>query len=104
MKILLDECVPFKLKSKLASHRVYSVKMMAWAGIKNGELITLADSQFDIFITIDKNLSYQQNLNRIRMAIVLISVSNNKLNTILEKSDSLNRLISDMEPSKFYII
>jgi hypothetical protein len=48
MKILLDECVPFKLRYSLADHHVYSVKMMSWAGIKNGELIALADKQFDM--------------------------------------------------------
>ena len=104
MKILLDECVPFKLKNVLSGHHVYSVNMMAWAGVKNGDLIKLADNQFDVFITIDKNLSYQQNLSRIRMAIVLISVKNNKVDTILSKSNELLKLLSDLKPAQFYTV
>ena len=53
MKILIDECAPFKLSKLLHGHSVYSVHMMKWAGIKNGELIKIADEKFDLFITID---------------------------------------------------
>jgi predicted nuclease of predicted toxin-antitoxin system len=104
VKILLDECVPFKLRYALGDHHVYTVKMMGWSGIKNGELITLADEQFDLFITIDKNLSYQQNLKRLRMAVVLISVPNNKVDTILKRAPELVALITDMHGPGFHFI
>lgn len=104
MKILLDECVPFKLRYSLADHHVYSVKMMNWAGIKNGELIALADKQFDIFITIDKNLSYQQNLSRLRTAVVRISVPNNKLDTILQRAPDLLAVIGKLHGPGFHFV
>lgn len=104
MKILLDECVPFKLKAVLQGHHVYSVHMMGWSGIKNGDLIARADSQFDIFITIDKNLSYQQNLTRLRMAIILIAVGNNKVETVLVKSKELLEAIAVIQKSEFYTV
>ena len=78
--------------------------MMNWVGVKNGELIALADKEFDCFITIDKNLRYQQNLDRVRMSIVLLEVSNNRLGTILEKSDKLNELLNGELNNGFFTI
>ncbi len=63
MKILLDECVTKHLKPYLASHEVSTVKEMNWSGIKNGKLMTLCvENNFDILLTIDKNLQHQQNV------------------------------------------
>lgn len=104
MKILLDECVPWKVRSVLIGHRVFTVHMMGWTGVKNGELIRLADEQFDVFLTIDKNLAYQQNLKRLRMAIVLLSVPNNKVATILEKTPKVVDLLVQLQPSQFYTV
>ena len=63
MRILLDECVPRPLKREFAGHDVRTVREMGWTGKKNGELIQLlvADG-FEAFVTVDQNLSYQQNL------------------------------------------
>ena len=104
MKILIDECAPFKLSQLLHGHSVYSVQMMKWAGVKNGELIKIADEKFDLFITIDKNLKYQQNLSRIRMAIVLIEVNNNRIENVLKAAATLPDLLNSIETGKFYII
>jgi len=64
MKILLDECVTHKLKPYLDPHEVSTVRDQGWPGLKNGELLSLAHSKFDVFLTIDQNLRYQQNLLR----------------------------------------
>jgi len=101
MKILLDECVPFKLKSLLIGHHVYSVQMMGWDGVKNGDLIKLADSEFDLFVTIDKNLRYQQNLSRTRMSIILISVRDNKVATIIGRVPELLAALNTIVPSQY---
>ena len=53
MKILLDECLPKKLKKEIINHQVITVPEQGWAGIKNGELLKLASSSFDAFITIE---------------------------------------------------
>lgn len=63
MKILLDECTPRILKRRLSGFEVATVQEMNWAGIKNGELLALAEDQFDVFITTDRNLRYQQKLS-----------------------------------------
>ena len=62
MKVLLDECVPRKLKRELTEHEVLTVTEYGWSGIKNGKLLTLAEAEFDVFLTIDQNLKYQQNV------------------------------------------
>ena len=58
-KIILDENLPHRLVRLFPGHEVVSVQFQGWGGIKNGELIQLIDSDFDIFVTADKNLKYQ---------------------------------------------
>ena len=62
MKVLLNECVPRKLRRELADHEVLTVTQHGWSGIENGELLALAQEEFDVFLTVDQNLTYQQNL------------------------------------------
>ena len=59
MRVLLDECLPRRLKSHLTPHAVVTVPEVGWAGLKNGELLARADGQFDAFVTIDRNLTSQ---------------------------------------------
>ena len=59
MKVLLDECVPRKLKREIANHEVVTVTEQGWSGIENGELLKLAATEFDVFLTVDQNLSFQ---------------------------------------------
>lgn len=55
MKLLLDECIDRRLAKDLEGHDVKTVPQMGWAGIKNGALLTLAEQDFDVFITVDRN-------------------------------------------------
>ncbi len=75
MKILIDESLPRYLKRVLADHDVQTVQDMGWAGLKNGPLLTQAASLFDLFLTADKNLRYQQNL-RGRILSIIVFPSN----------------------------
>ena len=68
MKILLDECVDERLAYDFAGHDVLTVRQMGWKGKQNGELLALAEKQFEAFVTTDRNLSFQQNLTRFRIA------------------------------------
>jgi hypothetical protein len=72
MKIIIDECVPSIVKRSLPSRNIASVQEMGWSGIKNGKLLRLVAADFDIFITSDKNLRYQQNLSGLDLAIILL--------------------------------
>ncbi len=68
MRVLLDECLPRKLKLELTGHDVKTVTEMGWAGLKNGELLRAAAGQFDAFITVDRNLPAQQRVDQLQRA------------------------------------
>lgn len=72
-----------ELKREIANHEVVTVTEQGWSGIKNGELLNLAATEFDIFLTVDQNLSFQQNLRNFNMGIILMVARNNRLKTLL---------------------
>ena len=79
MNLLLDECLDQRLARDLTSHFVRTVPQMGWAGIKNGQLMGLAAQQFDVFITVDRNLSFQQNLPKFSIAVLVLHAPTNRL-------------------------
>ena len=70
MNILLDECTPRVVKRHLTGHNTRTVQEMGWAGYKNGDLLAAAEGQFDVFITTDKNLRYQQSFTGRKIAVL----------------------------------
>jgi hypothetical protein len=86
MKILLNESLPRKLKNYFGNeHKVYSVRDKGWLGQKNGALLKLmVDDGFDFFVTVDRNLPYQQNLERLPLTIFILCAANNRLETLAE--------------------
>jgi hypothetical protein len=72
MNILLDECTPHAVKRRLPHLAIRTVQEMGWSGVKNGALLKLADQQFDVFITTDQNLRFQQNLTQVKLAFLLL--------------------------------
>ena len=97
MKVLLDECVPRKLKREIANHEVVTVTEQGWSGIENGELLNLAATKFDIFLTVDQNLSFQQNLKNFNIAIILMVARNNRLKTLLPLMPAVRVAIDDVK-------
>ena len=82
MNILLDECVPARLGRLLTGHSVTTVPRRGWAGIKNGDLLKLAEKEYDVFVTVDRKLSVQQDLTAFDIAVVLIRSRSNRLEDI----------------------
>lgn len=72
MKIIIDECVPSIVKRGLADRDIVTVQQMGWAGVKNGKLLSLVAPDFDVFITSDQNLRYQQNLSSFGIAVIVL--------------------------------
>ncbi len=72
MKILIDESLPRYLKQPLQAHQVFTVQEMGWTGITNGALLAKANNEFDVLLTADKNLRYQQNLSGLTLAIIVL--------------------------------
>jgi hypothetical protein len=75
VRVLLDEC----LKRELLGHDVRTAPEMGWAGKSNGELLTLAARDFDVFLTTDRNLSFQQNVSAVDIAVVVLVAQSNRI-------------------------
>lgn len=84
MRILLDECVPRPLRDELLGHDIVTVPEMGWSGKKNGELLMLmSQSGFEVLLTTDRHLRYQQNLASYQITfIVMLSPSNRLANLV----------------------
>jgi predicted nuclease of predicted toxin-antitoxin system len=84
MKILLDESLPKKLKKEFGSeHEVLSVRDMEWLGQKNGSLLKLmTENNFELFVTVDRNLQYQQKIDKLPLTIAVLCANNNRLETL----------------------
>ncbi len=102
MRILLDECVPWPLYKLLAGHECVSVQQRGWRGIKNGELLRLAEPEFDLFITTDQNIRYQQNLAGRRIPILVLST--NDIRRIRTAATSIQSAIASMKPLEFRLL
>ena len=79
MKILLDECIDRRLTKEFVGYDIKTVPQMGWAGIKDNELLVIAATEFDVFITVDRNLSFQQNLTQFDIAVIVLQASSNRL-------------------------
>lgn len=105
MKILLDECVTKRLKPYLIEFEVFTVSEMKWNGIKNGKLMTLCvDNYFDLLLTIDKNLMFQQNLNKYKLTIAVLNTSTSKIEELVLFMPSFKAQVEKLEKYKAYII
>ena len=97
MKILLDENLPKQLKTDFGpDYEVATVRDMGWLGKKNGELLKLiVSNDFDYFVTIDKNLRYQQNLDSIDLNIFLLLALNNRRETLQALVEKIKEKITE---------
>ena len=82
MRVLLDECLPRRLKRELVGHDVSTAPEIGWASKKNGQLLSLAQVDFDIFLTSDRNLSHQQNLSTLDIAVVVLVAPSNRIDDL----------------------
>jgi hypothetical protein len=105
MKVLLDECVTKKLKPYLIDFDIFTVTEMGWSGVKNGKLMTLCvENNFDVLLTIDKNLIYQQNLDKYKVTIAVFNCKSSKIEEFLPFVKSFTKQINDFEKHKSYLI
>jgi predicted nuclease of predicted toxin-antitoxin system len=79
MKILLDECIDRRLSREFVGYEIKTVPQMGWAGIKDRELLVLAEVEFDIFVTADRNLSFQQNLSQFDLSLIVLQAQSDRL-------------------------
>ena len=103
MKILLDESLPRKLRNDFGTeHEVWTVRDKAWLGKKNGELLQLmTESKFDLFVTVDRNLKFQQNLTLFSLTIIVLCGVDNRRNTLKEL---LPKIFQQLNSSNFHTV
>ncbi|MBI3698349.1 MAG: DUF5615 family PIN-like protein [Acidobacteria bacterium] len=97
MRVLLDECVNPRLKEAFSGHEVRTVADQGWKGLKNGELLLRAEREFDVFLTIDRNLEHQQNLRRFRLGVVVAHVPDNRMESYGPIVAELRRAVEAVE-------
>lgn len=105
MKILLDECVTKRLKKQLVEFEVFTVRELELSGIKNGKLMTYcAENNFDILLTIDKNLMFQQNLDKYPLTIVVLNCFTSKIEELVTFMPSFKSQVDSFEKHRAYIV
>ena len=105
MKILLDECIPRKLKPLLVGHACRTVSEAGYAGKKNGELLQMAEhAAFDVFLTLDRGILHQQNLAARKISLVLLRTPSSRLSDIKPFVPALLDLLSKITAASVHKI
>ena len=100
MRVLLDECVPRTLRKELLGHEVVTVAEAGWAGVKNGELPQRAAGRFDLLLTVDRNLEYQQNFAGLALAVIVVHAPSNDIAVLRPLMPAVLAAISETKPGK----
>src|SRR5688572_20172548 len=98
MRILLDEDLPRRLAVMLVGHEVSTVQRSGWAGIKNGKLLALATREFDVFVTMDGNLEFQQNLATLPIAELVVEAASNRMEHLIPLVPGILRELGRIPP------
>jgi hypothetical protein len=98
MRVLLDECIPRALRKELPGHDVKTVAEVGWAGVKNGELLQLAAREFDLLLTVDRNLEYQQNFAGLTLAVVVVHAPSNNVGVLRPLMSAVRAAMSESKP------
>jgi predicted nuclease of predicted toxin-antitoxin system len=102
LKILLDESVPHIVQTRLSHLDIRTVQDMGWAGIKNGELLRRAETEFNVFVTADQQLLYQQNLSGRTLAIIVLPT--NQVRTVVSLLPAIEESLKRVQPGVFLTI
>ena len=97
-RVLLDECVDRGLSKEITEHDVLTVPEAGWASIKNGELLSRAHAEFDVFITTDRNLMFQQNLPKFDLAVIVLAAKTNRLQDLFPLVPKILDAIGSAKP------
>ena len=104
MRVLIDECLDWRLARGLPGHTVTSVQRMGWAGVKNGRLLALAEQQFDVLITGDRNVSFQQDIPQFRIAVVVLAAASTQLKDTLPLIPPLLAMLPQLQPGTVTVL
>lgn len=104
MRILLDHMIPHRLRHRIEGD-VFTAKYMGWEGLQNGNLLEAADeAAFDVLVTNDKRMRYQQNLARYRVAILQLDAPSNDVNDMLPLVPRINEALKSIPSGGFMVV
>jgi predicted nuclease of predicted toxin-antitoxin system len=101
MRILLDESLPRRLRGVFTGHDVVTVVEAGWSGVTNGELLQLASKHFDLFVTADQNLQYQQNLDVLPIAVAVLVARDTRFVSLRFPAEELLSQLPGLVPRSF---
>jgi predicted nuclease of predicted toxin-antitoxin system len=100
MRILLDESVPRKLAFELTAHETQTVQKRGWAGLKNGALLRAASQEFEVLVTADSNLEFQQNPATLPIAVIVLLAVNNRIETLRPLVPDVMEALKTIQPGQ----
>lgn len=102
MKVLLDENVPHELRPMLSEHEVFTVRYKGWLGLKNGVLLrTAAEDGFDVLVTLDSGIQFQQNLQNLPIAIVFVRSKQGSMEELIPLLPFIRKALKLLKPKTF---
>jgi len=100
VRVFLDECIDWRFSRDIVGHDVKTAHQMGWATIKNGELLALAARSFDVFVTVDRNLSFQNSIADLDIGVIVLRTTSNRLNDLRPLIPELLSLLSTVRPGE----
>lgn len=100
MRVLLDECVPRGLRRDLHGHEVTTVAEAGWAGVKNRKLLKLAATRFDLLLTVDRNMEYQQDFSGLAIAVIVVHAPSNDIDVLRPLMPAVLAVIPETKPGQ----
>ena len=105
MRVLLDECVPRKFKNRLIGHECRTVSEEGFAGKRNGELLRLAErAGFDVFLSVDRGIEFQQNLQARHIAVLLLRVRSSRLADLTPHVPEILKKLGSLQPGEVLVV
>jgi predicted nuclease of predicted toxin-antitoxin system len=104
MRVLLDECVPRRLRSALTGHEVQTASEAGLAGLRNGELLRAAAASFDCFLTVDRNLQFQQNVSALPVAVLVVAAVDNRYPKLLAVVPQILDALGKIQPRELKVV
>ncbi len=104
MKVLLDECVTRLIKFDLLGYEVHTVEQAGMKGLKNSELLRSASGQYDVLITVDQNIAYQQNLKSLRIAVLILAAKKNTYEALSPLIPQALEALKEIKPGEVITI
>ena len=98
MRVLLDESLPRPLAKLVTGHDVRTVSELQWTGMKNGALVTRAADSFDVVLTADQNIEFQQNLTKLPVAVIVLVADTNRIESLEPLVPELLRVLDALQP------